>query len=212
MEVGVYIVVGSLVAEVIKAAQKEEADLIVIGRSHKSMLEQFYSRSEITELIRRTSTPVLVYKPIPENVIVLEKPFERPILVTDWSAASLRAVEYLKGLKDITQKIDVIHVASKKELTGSTTMEVQETRKEKRHKLEEICDILEAAGIEARSHVYIGDPVQEIEKAARECQATMVVLGSSGKTAWSEKWVGSIPRAVAEKSIYPTLLIPPEQV
>jgi len=212
MEVGVYIVVGSLVAEVIKAAQKEEADLIVIGRSHKSMLEQFYSRSEITELIRRTSTPVLVYKPIPENVIVLEKPFERPLLATDWSAASLRAVEYLKGLKDITQKIDVIHVASKKELTGSTTMEVQETRKEKRQKLEEICDILEAAGIEARSHVYIGDPVQEIEKAARECQATMVVLGSSGKAAWAEKWVGSIPRAIAEKSIYPTLLIPPEQV
>ena len=212
MEVGVYIVVGSLVAEVIKAAQKEEADLIVIGRSHKGMLEQFYSRSEITELIRRTSTPVLVYKPIPENVIVLEKPFERPLLATDWSAASLRAIEYLKGLKYITQKIDVIHVASKKELTGSTTMEVQETRKEKRHKLEEICDILEAAGIEARSHVYIGDPVQEIEKAARECQATMVVLGSSGKAAWAEKWIGSIPRAIAEKSIYPTLLIPPEQV
>jgi nucleotide-binding universal stress UspA family protein len=155
---------------------------------------------------------VLVYKPIPENVIVLEKPFERPLLATDWSAASLRAVEYLKGLKDITQKIDVIHVASKKELTGSTTMEVQETRKETRQKLEEICDILEAAGTEVRSHVYIGDPVQEIEKAARECQATMVVLGSSGKAAWAEKWIGSIPRAIAEKSIYPTLLIPPEHV
>jgi nucleotide-binding universal stress UspA family protein len=212
IEVGVYIVVGGLVAEVIKAAQKEEADLIVIGRSHKSMLEQFCSRSEITELIRRTPIPVLVYKPIPENVVVLKKPFERPLLATDWSATSLRAVEYLKGLKDITQKIDVVHVASKKELTGSTTMEVQETRKEKRHKLEEVCDILEAAGIEARSHVYIGDTVQEIEKAARECQSTMVVLGSSGKAAWAEKWVGSIPRAVAEKSIYTTLLIPPEQV
>jgi nucleotide-binding universal stress UspA family protein len=212
MEVGVYIVVGSLVAEVIKAAQKEEADLIVIGRSHKGMLEQFYSRSEITELIRRISTPVLVYKPIPESVIVLEKPFERPLLATDWSAASLRAVEYLKGLKDITQKIDVIHVASKKELTGSTTMEVQETRKETRQKLEEICDILETAGTEARSHVYIGDPVQEIEKAARECQATMVVLGSSGKGAWVEKWIGSTPQAIAEKSVYPTLLIPPERV
>ena len=33
MEVGVYIVVGSLVGEVIKAAQKEEADLIVINKS-----------------------------------------------------------------------------------------------------------------------------------------------------------------------------------
>ena len=45
MEVGVYIVVGSMVSEVIKAAQKEEAGLIVIGRSHKGVLEQLYSGS-----------------------------------------------------------------------------------------------------------------------------------------------------------------------
>ncbi|MGD9057850.1 MAG: universal stress protein, partial [Desulfobacterales bacterium] len=38
MEVGVYIVVGSLVSEVIKATHKEEADLIVIGRSTKGVL------------------------------------------------------------------------------------------------------------------------------------------------------------------------------
>ena len=37
LEVGVYIVVGGLVAEVIKAAQKEESDLIVIGRSQKGV-------------------------------------------------------------------------------------------------------------------------------------------------------------------------------
>jgi nucleotide-binding universal stress UspA family protein len=210
MEVGVYIVVGGLVPEVIKAAQKEEADLIVIGRSHKSMLEQFYSGSDITELIRRISIPVLVYKPVPESAFVLEKPFERPLLATDWSAADLRAVEYLKGLTNITQMIDVVHVASKKELTGSSVMEIQKTRKEKRQKLDEICDILDAAGTEARSHVYIGEPVEEIEKAAREHQATMIVLGSSAKPAWVEKWIGSIPKEIAEESIYPTLLIPPE--
>ncbi|UCE54718.1 MAG: universal stress protein [Desulfobacterales bacterium] len=210
MEVGVYIVVGDLVPEVIKAAQKEEADLIVIGRSHKSMLEQFYSGSDITELIRRISIPVLVYKPVPESAFVLEKPFERPLLATDWSAADLRAVEYLKGLTNITQLIDVVHVASKKELTGSSVMEIQKTRKEKRQKLDEICDILDASGTEARSHVYIGEPVEEIEKAAREHQATMIVLGSSAKPAWVEKWIGSIPKEIAEESIYPTLLIPPE--
>ena len=211
MEVGVYIVVGGLVPEVIKAAQKEQADLIVIGRSHKSMLEQFYSGSDITELIRRTSIPVLVYKPMPENAFVLEKPFERPLLATDWSAADLRAVEYLKGLTDITQVIDVVHVANEKELIGSSAMEIQKTRKEKRQKLDEICDILDAAGTEARAHVYIGEPVEEIEKAAREHQATMIALGSSAKPAWAEKWIGSIPKEIAEKSIYPTLLIPPEQ-
>ena len=209
-EVGVYIPVGSLASEVVKAAQKEEADLIVIGRSDKGMLEKFYSGSDIVEIIRRTSIPVLVYKPIADNAFVLEKPFERILLATDWSAASLRAAEYLKGLKGVAQQIDVVYVAGKKELSGSTAMEIQKTRKQKRRELDKICDEFEAAGIKARAHVYIGDPVEQIEKAAREHQATMIVIGSSSKAAWVVKWIGSIPKEIAEDSVYPTLIIPPE--
>ena len=118
MEVGVYIVVGSLVSEVIKAAQKEETDLIVIGRSHKGVLENLYSGSDITELLRRAEIPVLVYKQLSETAIAIEKPFERPLLAIDWSPASLSAVEYLKTLKDVIQELDIIHVVSQKKLKG----------------------------------------------------------------------------------------------
>ena len=210
MEVGVYIPVGSLSAEVIKAAQKEEADLIVIGRSDKGILEHFYSGSDIVEIIRRTSIPVLVYKPVAENAFVLEKPFERILLATDWSAACTRAVKYLKGLKGVAKQVDVVYVAEKKELSGSSAMDIQKTRKQKRRELDKICDEFEDAGIKARSHVYIGEPVEEIEKAAREHQATMIVIGSSSKAAWVVKWIGSIPKKIAEDSIYPTLIVPPE--
>ena len=211
LEVGVYIVVGSLVAEVIKAAQEEKTDLIVIGRSHKGVLENLYSGSDVTELLRRAATPVLVYKHLSETAISIEKPFERPLLAVDWSPASLRAVEYLKPMKDVVAKISVVHVASEKDLKGTSAMEVQKTRKETRQKLEKICTLFETEGIDARAHVYIGDPDEEMEKAARDCQATMIVLGSSAKSAWVEKWLGSTPRKYAEESIYPTLLIPPEK-
>jgi len=97
LEVGVYIVVGSLVSEVIKAAQKEEADLIVIGRSHKGVLEHLYSGSDVTELLRRAATPVLVYKHLSETAISIENPFERPLLAVDWSPASIKAAAYLKA-------------------------------------------------------------------------------------------------------------------
>ncbi len=208
-EVGVYIVVGSLVPEVIKAAQEEEIDLIVIGRSHKGVLENLYSGSDVTELLRRAATPVLVYKHLSETAISVEKPFERPLLAIDWSPASLRAVEYLRPMKDVVGEISVVHVASEKDLKGTSAMEIQKTRKETRKKLEDICSILETEGIDAKAHVYIGDPDEEIEKAARDCQATMIVLGSSAKSAWIEKFIGSTPQKIAEESIYPTLLIPP---
>ena len=211
MEVGVYIVVGSLVSEVIKAAQKEETDLIVIGRSHKGVLEHLYSGSDITELLRRAEIPVLVYKQLSETAIAIEKPFEKPLLAIDWSPASLNAVEYLKALKDVIQELDIIHVVSQKKLKGTSAMGIQAIRKDTRKKLDEICNIFEAGGIKADAHVYIGEPDEEIEKAAREHQATMIVLGSSGKTAWVERWLGSTPQSIAEKSIYPTLLIPFER-
>ena len=211
MEVGVYIVVGSLVSEVIKAAQKEETDLIVIGRSHKGVLEHLYSGSDITELLRRVEIPVLVYKQLSETAIAIEKPFEKPLLAIDWSPASLSAVEYLKALKDVIQELDIIHVVSQKKLKGTSAMGIQAIRKDTRKKLDEICSVFEAEGIKADAHVYIGEPDEEIEKAAREHQATMIVLGSSGKTAWVERWLGSTPQSIAEKSIYPTLLIPFER-
>jgi nucleotide-binding universal stress UspA family protein len=211
MEVGVYIVVGSMVSEVIKAAQKEETDLIVIGRPHKGVLEQLYAGSDVTELLRRAATPVLVYKHLSETKIAIEKPFERPLLAMDWSPASLRAAEYLKVIKDIINEIHIVHVVSQKDLKGTSAMDIQGIRKKTRKKLEEICDMFEDGGVKADAHVYIGNAEQEIEKAAREHQASMIVLGSSGKTAWAERWLGSTPQSIAEESIYPTLLIPFEK-
>ncbi len=209
MEVGVYIQVGSLAAEVAKAVRKEEADLVVIGRSQKTAMEQFYSGSTVIELIRRLSVPVLVYKPVSESPFVTGTPFQRPLIATDWSPASLRAVDYLLELKPLIEEIRLVHMVDEGAIEGSSVMNAQKTRKDVKERLEEICGRFISAGIAARSHVYVGDPEEEIEKAAKECQATVVVLGSSSKNLWVERWVGSTPRAVAEKSAFPTLLIPP---
>jgi nucleotide-binding universal stress UspA family protein len=100
-------------------------------------------------------------------------------------------------------------VADQKDIEGSSAMQAQKIRKDTKSRLEELCARFQDAGIAARSHVYVGDPEAEIEKAAKECQATLVVLGSSAKNLWMERWVGSTPRAIAEKSAFPTLLIPP---
>jgi nucleotide-binding universal stress UspA family protein len=211
MEVGVYIVVGNLIAQVIKAAEKEEADLIVIGRREKGMLELFYSGSDVTDLLRRSKTPVLIYKHLADSSCgcILDRPFDKPLLAIDWSPASKRAVGYLKNLKNVVNSLDVVNVVSEKQLVGSDAMEIQKTRKETRQKLEEICTEFEQAGISARPHVYVGEPFTEIERAARECQSSLVITGSSSKTGFVERFIGSIPREIAEKSIYPTLIIPP---
>jgi nucleotide-binding universal stress UspA family protein len=211
MEVGVYIQIGSLAAEVVDATRKEEVDLVVIGRTHKSALEQFYSGSTVTELIRRLAVPVLVYKPGPEGACAFGNPFERPLLATDWSPASLRAVDYLKGMKGVIRELQVVHVISEKQIEGSSVMQAQKARKEAKTRLAETCALFEAEGIATRPHVYVGDAAEQIEQAAQECQASLIVLGSSAKASWVERFIGSTPRAIAEGSAFPTLLIPPDK-
>lgn len=208
MEVGVYIVVGNLVSQVVDATRKEKADLVVIGHSRKRLVDQLYSGSDITELIRRTSVPVLVYKPPTDKIDLLDNPFERPLLATDWSTAGKQAENLLTPLKGVVDNINIIHVADEKDLKGSA-MQIQKLRKQTRAKLNSIADRFEDNGIEARAHVYIGEPLEEIERAAADCQSSIIVLGSSSRSAWKERWLGSLPRAIAEDTDYPTLIVPP---
>ena len=208
MEVGAYIEVSSLIPEILKVVEKEAPDLIVIGRSHKGRLEQLYAGSDVMELVRRTEVPVLVFKHMLDDNIVPEKLFDRPLFATNWSDTGNKAVAYIKGMKEVIGELHVMHVVKESALKSPDTHEVQKVRKTERKRLDELCDELEDAGINARPHVYVGDPQKEIEKAAKEYQASMIVLGSSDKAALLERWVGSISKNIADNSIFPCLLVP----
>jgi nucleotide-binding universal stress UspA family protein len=209
LEVGAYIVVGSLVKQVVTAAEKEDIDLIVVGYKKKGRIEQFYSSSDILEIIHRSQVPVLVYKYKPDNTIAVEKPFERPLLATGFSKMNQNVIDYLKPMGQAIKKVTIIHVGDPKSLKESSAMGVQKTRKKIRRKLDDLCDLLIAAGIDASPAVYIGNPAKEIVTAAKECNASMVITGTSSNLSLKEKLVGSTPRFLAEKTDIPTLLIPP---
>ena len=208
LEVGAYMEVSQLIPEILRVVEKESPDLIVIGRSHKGTLEQLYAGSDVMELVRRTDVPILVFKHMIDDNIVPEKLFERPLFATNWSKTDQKAIEYIKGLKEVIGEIHIMHVVKDSALKSSDTHEVQKVRKKERKKLDALCDELEDAGLNARPHVYVGDPQKEIEKAAKEYQASMIILGSSEKAAIIERWTGSISKNIADKSIFPCLLIP----
>ncbi len=208
MEVGAYMVVGDLVPKVVSAAQEEGVDLIVTGHHKKNRIEGLYAGSEELEILQRTSIPVLIHKYILPSGKVNNRPFEKVLFATDWSYGSERAVEYLIELKEVINKIEIIHVASEKSLDGSSAMEVQKTRKEGKKKLEELCDIFHAEGIEAKSHLYVGDVAEQIKRAAHDHEASMIVTGTAGKGSLKKRWLKSVPGKLVEQSDIPVLLIP----
>ncbi len=208
MEVGAYIEVSSLIPEILEVVEKEKPDLIVIGRSQKGKIEQLYSRSDITELTRRSTVPILVFKHMTENKLVPAKIFERPLFATSWSNSSEKAVACLKELSQVIGDMHIMHVVDEKDLKTADSHKVQQVRKKERNRLDDLCGEFEEKGISARPHVYVGDPETEILRAAREYQASLIILGFSDRTALMERWMGSISRNIADKSPYPCLLFP----
>jgi nucleotide-binding universal stress UspA family protein len=143
-----------------------------------------------------------------DNNIVPENIFKRPLFATNWKQTGKKAATYLKGLKNVIGELHVMHVLKENALKGEDSHKVQKVRKAERKRLDDLCDEFEQAGITARPHVYVGDPQKEIEKAAREYQASIIILGSSDKASILERWTGSVTKNIAEHSIFPCLLIP----
>ncbi|MDY6844660.1 MAG: universal stress protein, partial [Thermodesulfobacteriota bacterium] len=192
MECGAYIVIGDPVSKAVSAAKEEEIDLIVTGRHQKGRFEELYASSETIELLRRTATPVMVHKYMLKSGKVNERPFEKPLLAIDWSPSSKKALEFLISIKDAIQKAEIIHVLSEKEIKGLSKTEMQKMQKSSKKRLEETRDTLEREGINSGSHLYIGDVASQIEKAAYEQEATMVILGTTGKSSLKERFLGSV--------------------
>ena len=208
MEVGAYIVVGNPLPKIISTAAEEAVDLIVTGRHKKAKFEELYGGSQTLEILERTSTPVLVYKYILPSGKVNERPFERPLLTMDWSHASEKAVQYLLSFKSILKKVIAVHVIGEKEFKSTSAMEIQSLRKDNRQKLEDVCAAFEKEGVEAESHLYVGSTFEQIEKAAHERDATMIVAGTTGKSPLKEIVLGSVATKLAKHSMLPTLLVP----
>jgi nucleotide-binding universal stress UspA family protein len=207
LEVGVYIVVGSLPTRVVEAAAKEEADLIVLGDRQQRGLKQFYAGEELVEIVRRSRVPVLLYRYAGARHEALP-PFQRPLLATDWGPASRNAVAYLRPLRAVIEEINVVHVTDEKQLRGDSAMTIQKTRKDERARLEALCEQFEADGIPARAHLVVGDAADLIVKTARQCRATMIVSGISTRRGFGTRRRGGTYRAIADKTELTTLIVP----
>lgn len=208
MECGAYVVVGKHVPKILSTVEAEKVDLIVIGAHKRTKIEKLYADSETLELLRRTQTPVLVHKYMLPSGKINKKPFETPMLVTDWSPPCERALEYIISCKNALTRVIVAHVISEASMKGKSKTELQRVQKENKKRLEDVALTFEDEGIEVDIHLGIGEIVPEIENIAREFGATMVVTGTTGKGAWRARWLGSTSQELAESSELPTLLIP----
>lgn len=207
--------VGDPAPRILSLAGREEVDLIVMGKKRKAEIEELFIGSPTVDILRRACRPVLVHKYMVqfewggETVTrTNDRIFERPLLATDWSPASGRALELLLTLGKAVKKAMVTHIIGSKIARGVEKPELSRLEQESEARLEQHCRILREAGIDAESHLSAGNEVQEIIQVSREFNASMIIAGTTGRDFLHKLILGSISHRLAELSELPTLLIP----
>ncbi|MDL1987497.1 MAG: universal stress protein [Deltaproteobacteria bacterium] len=215
IESKIRIEVGNPVPKLLRIAEEEKVDLIIAGRKKRTVLGKVYVGSHTLELIRRSTVPVLVSKYMVRfewegDLItrVNDRLFTAPLLATDWSEPSEKALGLVSSFKELADKVMVTHIIGVKISKGLDKSELNRIEKESKERLEEYCDRLKKDGINAEPHLFSGRSAHEIVRVAREHKASMIVMGTTGKDRFKEFWLGSVSHRVTESSELPVLLVP----
>ncbi len=207
--------VGSTIAEIFDMVEKEKADLIVVGRKKRTVLEKVYVGTHILDILRRSTVPVLMskymvqYESQGESLTrTNEEIWKRPLLATDWSEPSRRALDATLSLKGLVEKIFVTHVLGARRIKNLEPPAVKRLEDESGKRLQSYCRQIDDAGIHSESHLAMGRTVEEIIRMSRDYGATMIVMGRTGKDWFREYWLGGVSHQIAELSELPVLLIP----
>ena len=206
---------GILNACILKIAEEEKVDLIVTGAKKRTTLEKIYVGSHILDILRRSQVPVLMGKYMVEfesdEGILSRKNsriFERPLLATDWSDPSERGLSAIRALKGVVKSAVVAHVVDSKLIKGMDSSQIAELEKESNRRLAAYRERLRKEMIPAEIHLAIGKSVPEILRISRETEATLIIMGKTGKDWIEQYWLGGVSHRVAELSELPVLLVP----
>ncbi len=206
---------GEANAAILDMAKTEKADLLVVGRKKRTLMEKVYVGTHVLDILRRSDVPVLMSKYMVQYqwqgetlMRTNEHIWQRPLLASDWSDPSRRALDATLALKGLVEKIIVTHVLGARRVKNLEPSAVQRLEDESTERLDDYCRQIDAAGIANESHLAIGRTVEEIIKLSRDYNATMIVMGRTGKDWFQEYWLGGVSHQVAELSELPVLLIP----
>jgi nucleotide-binding universal stress UspA family protein len=212
----VVIEVGEPISNIVKLAEAKKATLIVAGHKKTKDGGEIRLGSHIFDLLRRSRViPILINNP-PEIghsedegfKRLTDALFSRPLLATDWSNIAQKALEFVPFLREVIDRVDLVHVLETNSVQGWEKKELRLLETKAQRRLIGDQKFLEKGGIRSDTHLRAGKPVEEIIRLSNELKSTVIILGTTGKNRLGDFFLGSISHRLVEKSPLPTLLIP----
>jgi nucleotide-binding universal stress UspA family protein len=143
---------------------------------------------------------------------VCEQIFQRVLHPTDFSDCADAAFQVVKRLKAAGAKeVILLHVQDERVIKQRSPEQLAEFNRHDTERLEDLCKALRLFGLEAWPELRLGIPFKETLALADEKNASLIVLGSHGRSAVQEMLAGSTFENVARLSRQPVLVVRPQR-
>lgn len=210
--------VGDPAEMIAQAVEREQPDLILMGSRGLSALAGLILGSVTTEVLARTTTPVLLVRGKEEP----RRDALRVGIAVDGSEYGQAAARYLAGHRELLgagAKLFAINVVSTldKEYYSVVAGVSNEKLTRKDLKLIQSEDFLDAmktvrpifkeAGLKVKEVCLSGDPADQIADYAEENKLDLLVMGSHGYTSFKSAVMGSVATHVAAQGNVPLLIV-----
>jgi len=209
---------GRPVTEILERATA--CDLLVLGTHGYSGFDRLVLGSITEKVLRKAGCPVLVVPcQVPDAVPIPSGLFKEILCAVDFSACSLRALEYAVSLaEEADARLTVMHVV---ELPPGTPADlesgvdlpldlrtfVEDTKNDRRQRLHDIVPVNARTYCTIDTVLATGKPHREILRVAGERHAGLIVMGVHGHAAIDVWLFGSTTHHIVRRATCPVLTL-----
>ncbi|RJQ51363.1 MAG: universal stress protein [Nitrospiraceae bacterium] len=189
--------------KLVDIAEAENAGIIVMGRQGKSRLERAFVGSVTARVIGHGTRDVLA---VPENESL---GWKKILLATDGSkysdAAAQKAIEFAKSYGGELRAISVVDVPT--EFYAEAPKAVEDLIRKAKEFVASIKKTAEASGIVTETFIGEGEAYQVITDFAKKENASVILMGSHGRTGFRKVIMGSVTEKVIGYAPCPVLIV-----
>lgn len=195
-------------------AEKHDVSAVLIGSHGRGIAGSVALGSVSSKLLRITARPVLLNRiAILEGEkigLVCSRLFSHVLFPTDFSGTAHRAFTYVEKIVESgCKQVTLLHVLEKAGSGADRQKNFEERYQVDLERLEMLkTRLIEKEAQDVTLSLPQGLPADEILKAAKERDFSLIVMGSQGRGYIKEIFIGSVSYDVVRHASLPVLLIP----
>jgi nucleotide-binding universal stress UspA family protein len=179
---------GEPAAAILRVAEREGCGLIVTGVARDELFGRFSLGATVDGLLRRSSVPLLVVKNR------ADRPYRHIVAATDFSTGSRHAIETAARFFP-DEELTILH-AYDAPMSGLMS-DPDAHRRQWRKAAKKECDaFIRSMDLDLKTLIEFGDPEQLLRDYARGKDLDLVVLGTQGRGAVAEFFLGSVAKRI----------------